>query len=166
MRSSKAFRDFVLDQLSGVPDVLARAMFGGSACTRDVFFGIIATDILYLKVDDSNRREYEAAGSRAFTRSRTGGGRRRGCPNTRSPSMSSRARTRSSRGRRPRFALPPGRSQPPGWLGGSRSQKGVFGPPINKTARPTLMADHDSDNHQRNSNEPSNARPSLRALEL
>jgi DNA transformation protein len=67
MRSSRAFRDFALDQLSGVPGVTARAMFGGIGLyAGDVFFGIIASDILYLKVDDSNRAEYEAAGSRAF----------------------------------------------------------------------------------------------------
>jgi DNA transformation protein len=67
MRSSRAFRDFALDQLSGVPGVAARAMFGGIGLyAGDVFFGIIANDILYLKVDDSNRAKYEAAGSRAF----------------------------------------------------------------------------------------------------
>jgi len=67
MRSSSAFRDFALDQLSGVPGVTARAMFGGIGLyAGDVFFGIIASDILYLKVDDSNRAKYEAAGSRAF----------------------------------------------------------------------------------------------------
>jgi len=67
MRSSNAFRDFALDQLSGVPGVTARAMFGGIGLyAGDVFFGIIASDILYLKVDDSNRSQYEAAGSRAF----------------------------------------------------------------------------------------------------
>jgi DNA transformation protein len=67
MRSSNAFRDFALDQLSGVSGLSARAMFGGIGLyAGDVFFGIIASDILYLKVDDSNRREYEAAGSRAF----------------------------------------------------------------------------------------------------
>jgi DNA transformation protein len=67
MRSSRAFRDFALDQLSGVPGVTARAMFGGIGLyAGDVFFGIIASDILYLKVDDGNRAEYEAAGSRAF----------------------------------------------------------------------------------------------------
>jgi DNA transformation protein len=67
MRSSSAFRDFALDQLSGVPGVTARAMFGGIGLyAGDVFFGIIANDVLYLKVNDSNRSEYEAAGSRAF----------------------------------------------------------------------------------------------------
>jgi len=30
---------------------------------EEVFFGIVAADTLFFKVDDSNRRDYEAAGS-------------------------------------------------------------------------------------------------------
>ena len=38
-------------------------MFGGVGLYhRGVFFGIIAGDTLYLKVDDTSRREYESAG--------------------------------------------------------------------------------------------------------
>lgn len=67
MRSSNTFRDFVLDQLSEVPGVRARAMFGGIGLyAGDVFFGIISSDVLYLKVDASNRARYEKAGSDAF----------------------------------------------------------------------------------------------------
>ena len=67
MRSSNSFRDFVVDQLSDIPDVRARAMFGGIGLyAGDVFFGLIASDVLYLKVDDSNRAGYEDAGSEAF----------------------------------------------------------------------------------------------------
>jgi DNA transformation protein len=67
MRSTDGFRDFVLDQLSSLKGVRARAMFGGVGLyADDTFFGIIASDILYFKVDDSNRAPYESAGSRAF----------------------------------------------------------------------------------------------------
>lgn len=67
MRSSSGFRDFVLDQLSALPGVRARAMFGGIGLyAGDVFFGLIASDVLYLKVDDGNRAEYEADGSKPF----------------------------------------------------------------------------------------------------
>lgn len=67
MRVSDGFRDFVIDQLSGVPDLRAKAMFGGVGLySGEVFFGILAADVLYFKVDDSNRREYEHAGSSAF----------------------------------------------------------------------------------------------------
>ena len=42
-------------------------MFGGIGLyADDVFFGILAADALYLKVDDSNRGQYEAEGMIAF----------------------------------------------------------------------------------------------------
>jgi DNA transformation protein len=67
MRVSASFREFVLDQLSGVRDLRARAMFGGVGLyAGDAFFGILAADVLYLKVDDTNRAEYEAAGAHPF----------------------------------------------------------------------------------------------------
>jgi DNA transformation protein len=67
MASSDAFRDYVLDQLSALRNVRARPMFGGIGLyAGDVFFGLIASDVLYLKVDDGNRARYEAAGCEAF----------------------------------------------------------------------------------------------------
>ena len=67
MRVSSSFKDFVLDQLSGLDNLRARAMFGGVGLyASDAFFGLIATDVLYFKVDDSNRAEYEAAGTHQF----------------------------------------------------------------------------------------------------
>lgn len=42
-------------------------MFGGIGIYLDrVFFALIADDVLYFKVDDSNRGDYEAAGMGAF----------------------------------------------------------------------------------------------------
>jgi DNA transformation protein len=68
MRVTDGFRAFVLEQLEGIPSLRARAMFGGVGLyAGDVFFGIVARDTLYLKVDDSNRRQYEDAGMPAFT---------------------------------------------------------------------------------------------------
>jgi DNA transformation protein len=67
MRVSASFREFVLDQLAGLDGLRARAMFGGVGLyADDVFFGIVAADELYFKVDDTNRREYETAGSVSF----------------------------------------------------------------------------------------------------
>ena len=67
MRVSASFRDFVLDQLSGVNGLRARAMFGGVGLyAEDVFFGILAADVLFFKVDDTSRREYETAGCSPF----------------------------------------------------------------------------------------------------
>ena len=67
MRSSETFREFVLEQLVDVRGVRAQAMFGGVGLyADDVFFGIVAADTLYFKVDDTNRRDYELAASHAF----------------------------------------------------------------------------------------------------
>jgi DNA transformation protein len=42
-------------------------MFGGAGLYfEDLFFGIIADDVLYFKVDDSNRADYEAEGMGPF----------------------------------------------------------------------------------------------------
>ena len=67
MHVSASFRDFVLDQLAGMDGLRARAMFGGVGLyAKDVFFGILAADVLFFKVGDTNRREYEKAGSSPF----------------------------------------------------------------------------------------------------
>jgi DNA transformation protein len=64
---SDGFRRFVLDQLEELGDVVPRSMFGGVGLYRHgVFFGIIAGDVLYLKVDDETRGDYERAGSCPF----------------------------------------------------------------------------------------------------
>ncbi|HKW01053.1 MAG TPA: TfoX/Sxy family protein [Vicinamibacterales bacterium] len=67
LRTSAAFRDFVLDQLSDLPALSARSMFGGVGLySGEVFFGLIAAGVLYLKVNDATRPSFEAAGSSAF----------------------------------------------------------------------------------------------------
>jgi len=68
MRVSDGCREFVLEQLSDVKALHARSMFGGIGLyAGDVFFGILAADVLYLKVDDSNRSSYESEGMKPFT---------------------------------------------------------------------------------------------------
>ena len=68
LRVNPDVRDFVLDQLSGLRGLRAQAMFGGVGLYADeVFFGIVAADVLYFKVDDSTRAAYEAEGSKPFT---------------------------------------------------------------------------------------------------
>ena len=68
MSISASFRTFVVDQLSrAVSRVRARAMFGGVGIyAGDHFFALIANDALYLKVDDSNRPDFEARGMGPF----------------------------------------------------------------------------------------------------
>lgn len=68
MPVSPSFRAFVLDQLGRVAtDIRARSMFGGVGIySAELFFGLIDDDTLYLKVDDSNRPDFVAAGMGPF----------------------------------------------------------------------------------------------------
>ena len=61
MRVSAGVKTFVMDQLAPVRGLDARAMFGGIGLySDDVFFGILAADVLYFKVDDDSRRAYQS----------------------------------------------------------------------------------------------------------
>lgn len=67
MSVSDEFLEYVLDQLSNWGDVSVRKMFGGAGLYRDgKMFGLVADDVIYLKVDDTNRAKYEKAGSAPF----------------------------------------------------------------------------------------------------
>ena len=68
MPVSDSFRTFVLDQLGrAVPRIRARSMFGGVGIySGDLFFALLASDTLYLKVDDSNRPDFEGRGMGPF----------------------------------------------------------------------------------------------------
>jgi DNA transformation protein len=67
MPLSDEFIDYIIDQLSAWGDVSARKMFGGAGLYCDgVMFGLIADDVAYLKVDDSNRKDFVKAGSSPF----------------------------------------------------------------------------------------------------
>jgi len=58
---------YVLEQLSGLRDVASRRMFGGVGLYSDgAFFGLISSDVLYFKVGDGNRPDYEARGMGQF----------------------------------------------------------------------------------------------------
>ena len=67
MAVTEDFLQYVLEQLAGVGHVTPRRMFGAVGLYHDErFFGIIAGDTLYFKVNDSNRRDYEARGMDRF----------------------------------------------------------------------------------------------------
>lgn len=67
MPVSNDFLAYVLDQLAGTGTLSARRMFGGAGIYIDGFFcALIADDTLYLKVDDANRPDFEAAGMGPF----------------------------------------------------------------------------------------------------
>jgi DNA transformation protein len=68
MSVSDSFRGFALEQLRrSIPDVRARSMFGGvGVYAGDLFFGLMDDDVLYFKVDESNRGQFEARGMGPF----------------------------------------------------------------------------------------------------
>jgi DNA transformation protein len=68
MAVTPSYRTFVLEQLNrAVPPVRARAMFGGVGLyAGDVFFALIADDVLYFRADDATRGEFEALGMPPF----------------------------------------------------------------------------------------------------
>ncbi len=67
MPVNEEYLDYVLDQLECIGEVTAKGMFGGVGLYHDgLFFGLIASGVLYFKVDDENRPEYEAAGAKPF----------------------------------------------------------------------------------------------------
>ncbi len=67
MAVSPEFVDYVLEQLQPLGGITHRRMFGGVGLSRhDLFFALIAQDNLYLKVDDANRADFEAAGCEPF----------------------------------------------------------------------------------------------------
>ena len=70
---SPEFRDHVLDLLSALGAVAARRMFGGGGLfLDDTMFCLIADDVLYMKVDEVNRADFEAAGMQPFEYERGG----------------------------------------------------------------------------------------------
>jgi len=63
----------ILDMLGDWGGIAARRMFSGHGLFRQgAMFGLIARDTFYLRVDDRNRPEFVAAGSRVFTYRREG----------------------------------------------------------------------------------------------
>lgn len=67
MAVSDEFLEYIVDQLSAWAEVSVRRMFGGAGLyCEGKMFGLVADDVAYLKVDDSNRGDFERAGSEAF----------------------------------------------------------------------------------------------------
>lgn len=67
MPVSVSFRTYLLEQLGQVRPVTTRPMFGGlTFFAEGRAFALVAEDILYFKVDDSNRPDFEAAGMGPF----------------------------------------------------------------------------------------------------
>jgi DNA transformation protein and related proteins len=67
MAVSPDYLAYVIEQLASFSNVSARRMFGGVGLYAEgLFFGLIDDDMLYFKVDDSNRAEYQHRGCKPF----------------------------------------------------------------------------------------------------
>jgi len=66
--SDGSFKEFVLDQLSALPDVCAKAMFGAHGLySGENFFGILDEGRLFFKTDAQSQADYTARGMGPFT---------------------------------------------------------------------------------------------------
>ena len=74
MPVTDGFVAFALEQLEAVGGIASKRMFGGVGIySGDLFFAVLDNDRLYLKVDDSNRADFERAGMGPFRPGNPGG---------------------------------------------------------------------------------------------
>jgi DNA transformation protein and related proteins len=67
MSVTDSYKAFILEQLRDAGSIAARRMFGGIGLYLEgTFFGLIDDDVLYFKVDDTTRPDFERSGSRPF----------------------------------------------------------------------------------------------------
>ena len=72
-RAEDVFVDHIVEFLQPLGAVRAKRMFGGHGVfAKDRMFGLVADGVLFLKVDDSNARDYEARGLDVFMYQRGG----------------------------------------------------------------------------------------------
>ncbi len=67
MSVSSGYRTYILEQLAAVPALHTRRMFGGVGLySGESFFALIDDDVLFFKVDDTNREDYVCRNMKAF----------------------------------------------------------------------------------------------------
>ena len=67
MAVSASFRAYLLEQLGAVRPLTTRPMFGGlTFFAEGRAFALVADEVLYFKVDATNRPDFEAAGMGPF----------------------------------------------------------------------------------------------------
>ncbi|HZK85898.1 MAG TPA: TfoX/Sxy family protein [Desulfosporosinus sp.] len=67
MAISECYKEYVGEQLAQLGFVTIKKMFGcASLYYEDLIFAIIGDDVLYFKVDDSNKSHYEREGMKPF----------------------------------------------------------------------------------------------------
>jgi len=63
-----SFKEFVLDQLSALPELRAKAMFGAHGLySGEKFFGILDEGRLFFKTDAASQADYTTRGMGPFT---------------------------------------------------------------------------------------------------
>ena len=61
MRAKDQYLEFLEEWLSPLGEITSRAMFGGHCLYCDgIVFALVASQVVYLKVDDGNRAAFEA----------------------------------------------------------------------------------------------------------
>lgn len=66
-KTDESFKDFVLDQLQGLPDVADRRMFGSFALYQEqTCFGVVSKGKLYFKIDEATVVEYRKRKMKPF----------------------------------------------------------------------------------------------------
>ena len=67
MAGKSEFVEYLLELFQPFGEVKVKAMFGGFGIfRRDLMFGLVADDTLYLKVDEKSRSEFQAKGLSPF----------------------------------------------------------------------------------------------------
>ena len=67
MPTSYGFVEFVIEQLDSVGPITPKRMFGAVGLyVGDLFFALVAEDVLYLKTDEAMRRTMKQARARPF----------------------------------------------------------------------------------------------------
>ncbi len=68
MTVSPEYKAYIEELFSGLGPVAVRSMFGGAGIfLNDIMFALIADETVYLKVDETNKPEFEAEGMGPFT---------------------------------------------------------------------------------------------------
>lgn len=66
--TSSGYANYILDLLLPQGNIKVRKMFGGFGIYKNnIFFALIANNILYFKVDSANQSDYESFGSKPFS---------------------------------------------------------------------------------------------------
>jgi DNA transformation protein and related proteins len=67
LTKANPYVEFLLEQFEPLGEIRAKSMFGGHGLYCDeVFFALVANGAVFLKADEVNRPEFEAAGLKAF----------------------------------------------------------------------------------------------------